>query len=153
MSKDKKTSVSSLTFKNYHIYSGNFMKKPPIVEILNVPLHGQQARSRNRIIKIFDERSAEVEASRMDLIKKFGKLDKNKEPELDPKTKSYILADEDGFKKEFGTLLEESCTFDVLPSNRADFQVVKELVLNCKVDFDINGTTVYEEICTIFESL
>lgn len=141
----KKEIVSSITLKNYHIR--------PLVQILDVPLHGQQARSRNRITSIFTERGRDLEKARLDLIKKFGKKDKEGNTEIDPITKNYNLENPAEFQKEFQAMMSEDSVFDILPSNRDDFKRIKEVVLDCKIDFDINGTTVYDEICQVFEKL
>lgn len=151
-SMEKKQKVDSLTFKNYHIYSSNFLKKAPLIEILDVPLHGTQARSRNRIIKLIMDKAKEIEESRMELIKKYCKKDKNGELVLND-DKTYKVEKMDEFSKEFTAMLEEDCILDVLPSNKTDLIAIKDVVLNSKINFDINGTNIYDDICKIFETL
>jgi len=117
-------------------------------------LHGAEARSRNKINALLNQRAKEIETERMEVIKKFAKVD--------PKTKELLVVDgayqfgekQESFEKEFDILMSEETTFDILPSNSDDWKTVKNLFLNkMKSDLSVPETDIYESICVAFEAI
>ena len=117
-------------------------------------LHSQEARSRNRILKIVIEGEKEVEEQRMELIKTHSKLDKDKNPIYNEAEKRFEIKDIEKFNTDFLTLMKEDYIFDVLPSTVQDFKVVKELFVDkFKSDLSVEDTVAYEELCQAFENI
>jgi hypothetical protein len=85
-------------------------------------LHGQELRSRTRIVDVLVAKATEFDKERVELVKKFAELDKKtKEPLMNEDGKSFKMKDMVGFQMAFSKLVNETVfTFDVLPSNSND---------------------------------
>ena len=123
-------------------------------------LHGQRARARNRIVKLIGEKAVMIEKERMIILGKYSKKTKDGELEtkevedvFGKKTRQYVIADQEKFNKQYQSLIDEDAVFDLLPSNREDFKIAKEIVLNLNVEMDFNQTDVYEQVCSAFEKI
>jgi len=79
----------------------------------NSMLHGQELRSRNRIMSILNDRFNEYESERMDLVNKYGKKDKKGKLEL--VNNRYSLDNTVKFNKEFNELAKSYIILDILP--------------------------------------
>ena len=120
--------------------------------IMDALLHGQELRSRAKMIPVLNERLASIEPDRLEIIKKYAELDKKtKEPVLEGN--NYKLKDPAGFEKEYHELLNKTTfTFDVLPSNSADWNSLKSIMLNLNKDFNYNDGITYTNICDKLEN-
>lgn len=136
---------NALTLKGYHLRF--------FYELLGVPLHGEQARARNRFVDLFRVKAKEMEAVRLELIQKYGKLDENKKPIWNDTLKRFELADPQGFDKEYSEALDKEIYFDYTPATRKDFLSVKQFILSSKKELDIEETEMYEDICSAFEKI
>ncbi len=136
----------ALVLKNYHLRI--------LFDILSAPLHGQEARSRNRVAKIFQAKFAALEEERMKLLEKYAKKDeKTKQMILDKTGKNYEMEDLPAFSKEYEEALGEDAIFDLLPSTRPDFVNAKKIVLAWAKPLTVAETDTYEEICQAFEKI
>lgn len=141
----KKEVVKALSLKNYHLRT--------MFEILESPLHGQEARARNRIARLFKEKQDVLEAERIKLLDKYAKKNEKGEKILDKSGRNYEMEDIDAFQKEYKETLDDAALFDILPSNKSDFSVVKKIVLEWKKPLGLAETELYEEICQAFEKI
>jgi hypothetical protein len=117
-------------------------------------LHGSEARARNKVRKIILERADQVEDERIALVEKYAKKGEDGKAVLDPKTDRYEIEDRENFNKEFLELMSETTSFDILPSNRAEFMIVKDIFINrMKSEMTVDDTNVYEEVCQAFEAI
>jgi hypothetical protein len=109
----EKNELKSITFT----YEETFLMGRWLKEAM---LHGQELRSRTKMIATFNERLASIEPDRMEIIKKYAELDKKtKQPILEGD--QYKLKDPAGFQKEYHEILNKTnFTFDILPSNLLD---------------------------------
>lgn len=134
----------ALVLKNYLINS--------CVNFLDVPLPAQIARSRNRFLKALSPRAEEFETERMKLINQYAEKGTDEKPLVMPNG-NYKIKDQAAFDAAWKTLKEETATFDVLPSNMADFHVVKGIMLGLDTPMNVGETHDYEELCIAFEKL
>jgi DNA gyrase/topoisomerase IV subunit A len=122
--------------------------------LVEAMLHGQECRSRNKIIKILKTKLDEFDKERMSLLEKYGEKDADGKRKIDETGKNYILADQEGFNKEYEELLSNSdVILDILPSNKADFGIVKAIILNLKRDFNYADGEIYTTLCEKLGSL
>jgi hypothetical protein len=58
-----------------------------------------------------------------------------------------------GFQMAFSKLVNETVfTFDVLPSNSNDWNIIKNVILNLKKDFNYGDGLTYSSICDKLEN-
>lgn len=141
---EKIVKASSIEFKNYMLQ--------PIIAWLNVPQHGDKARARNRVVKLIAEKYADFEKERLALVEKYSKKDDDGKSVLeetgDENKKRFIIEDQEAFDAEWKPLRTEIAIFDILPSNRNDWRVVREIFEKSTVEMDIETTDFYEAILT-----
>ena len=128
-------------------------------------LRGKECRARNKIVDMIRKKISDFEQERMKLVNKYAEKDeqnnliiKTDKIVVDGKEREqqhYVFVGEnrDNFNKEFQEL--ESNTkfiFDILPSDKEDWEIVKNLILNLQKDFDYWEGTIYNEICKKFEN-
>jgi len=116
-------------------------------------LHGQKSRSRNRITRILKERVDEYEVERRGLLEEYGKKDKEGKLVMTPGGGNFVIVDQKRFTKEFEELLDSNVVIDVLPSNKEDFVVVRDIILNLQRDFNYQQGELYESICSKLEKV
>lgn len=119
---------------------------------LNMPLHSEAARARNRIVKLLASAYDEYEDRRMELVEKYGIKDNDGNFKLDESGANYLLTDEEKFREDWLALRETSVTFDIL-QNRADWLVVKKVLEKITVQMDTPTTELYEDILSVFEGI
>jgi len=105
----------------------------------SLALGGKESRERTRFVKILSDHSAEVDAERIELAKKFSNTDKSGNPltKKDGDKEIYDLdpSKMEEFVKEFNELMDEEFVMDVLEGNKSKLQAVKDLVLNTSYVF------------------
>lgn len=134
----------TIEFKNYQI--------GPLLEFMNISLPNQAARARNRMIIFFGEPMKKVEEARQALLTKYCQLDEKKERVIG-ENGLYKLTDQAGFDKEYEELTHTIASFPITPSNKMDVDMVKDLILNLETKLSVKDTTVYNEICEVFEKI
>jgi uncharacterized Fe-S cluster-containing protein len=133
----KKAEIKALTLKNYQLKT--------ILNILDVPLHSERARARNRFYKIISAKENERETERIKIAEKYGKLNKER--------MVYEFKQPEKFSKEFSKLQNEVSIIDILPSVKADLPIIKEIINNSKIVMNFTETEVYEEIIAEFAKI
>jgi len=144
MEEKKTKECKTLTLKNYQL---NFF-----LSLLNVPLHGQELRSKTQIVKVIIGKTKDNEAKRIAIAENYAEKDEKGKPKVDKN--NYVLTDGNKVKmdKEYKELLEDDCVIDILPSIVKDMAIVKKIILESKKDFDKNNEGIlYDEICEILE--
>lgn len=131
----KQPELQALNLKNYQLEL--------LGTILDVPLHSERARARNRFYKIVQTKVGDKEKGRIELLEKYGKLNKE--------AHKYDIKDVKKFNEEWTKLQQEACIIDVLPSVKADLPIIKDILKNSKVEMNITDTEIYEEIMTEIE--
>lgn len=144
---EKETAVR---LKNYHL--------PKLVEWLNIPLHGQDARVRNRFLKVISPRYNEVDAERVKLLRDLSEKDEKGEPKTIEGGRAFDLTPEnrEKFAEQMSEINSEEFVIDVLESNRKDLKAVRQLLLGAiseRFEFDIRETDLLDEICQAFEKI
>jgi len=144
-----------LGFKNYHLML--------LWKLLDIPLHGKEARARQRFLNLIVPRLQEIESERVRLNKELAIKDEKGEPIIEEKINSLTGQKDKGYKhstesleklnKELEDLQNEFYGIDILGSNREDIAFVKKLVLESRRDLTIVEGQIYEEICGIFENI
>lgn len=152
MSKEKqgknpteKKEVNSVSFENKYLEN--------MLKWLNVPLHGAEASSRNRVVEVIGDAFNMYEKDRIAMnernsIKdeKTGKPVMYKEP--NDNRDHYKIADMEAWKKEYEELASSKAIFDILPSTRPHWRVARDIFKNTKVAMDIETTTFWEMVTT-----
>ncbi len=122
-----------------------------LFEIIDAPLHGAQARARNRVAKRFNFLAKELEDNRQKLLEKYAKKNKDGSLKKNASGSAYDMEDEEAFKKEYSKALEADVVMEITNGERDDFRSIKEVILNTQKMFDIAETETYETLCTAFE--
>jgi len=135
--------TKSIKLKNYHLNS--------LYSWFNMPLHSKYARARNRFLRIIIARIEEIEEERKKLLNKYAKKDKDGKEIIE--NNNYVLGENlEAFNKEYGEMIQEEYVIDILPSNREDIYIVRDMLLNLKKEFDFKEGEIYDEICLAFEN-
>lgn len=129
-----------LVLKNYMLNT--------LVQLLNVPVAGQAARARNRFLQALKGAADELEAKRMELLKKYGDL---KDGELQIENGHYKLTDKEAFDKEFADLQEGTLALQCKAEQLIDFQAVHRILNTLETKLTVDQTTVYDAICNSFD--
>lgn len=119
-------------------------------------LGAAQSRERSKFIELLAEEATGIEAVRMDLLKKYAKLDEKGEPEIIKKddTDHYDIPEAEmvNFTKEMNEYLEGDFTCGG-PGLKNRLTVLKEVVLNTPGSIDPNIAPSYDKWCDAFEAM
>ena len=130
----------------------------PLIIWLDIPLHSEKAVARNRITKLLKTEFELFEADRLQALEKH-KVMKDGKPELEmimengKEVESFKLKDPKKWSEEWKKMQEQTVTLDVLPSNRAQWRIVRDLLKGTKVEMDIEMTEWYEHILSAVEKV
>jgi len=144
----KKNEIKSIELANYQIKD--------ILDRLNVPLHSEKARARNRIVEILGPIANATEKERLALVDKYAEKDENNKPVIvmgEFGKDHYKLTDDAAFQKEWQEVQAVKNTFDILPSNRMAWIVVREMWEKTTREMDINETILWEEIINALKGI
>ena len=138
----------------------------------SVQLLGKESRARSRFTKILtDYLSNDVEKQRVEIVKKYAKLDEEGNPSVIIDSKARRIFDvlpekSEEMNKEYANLLEHSLELHVTDLNRETIATVKDVVLNSQFVFGpldndseqirqakINLADNYSEWCESFEKV
>lgn len=138
---------------------------PTVSEWLALPMHGKEARSRNRFVRSLHAGIAQLEEDRLEIIKRFADLDANGElqvideefaPNATRKVYKFKSAEErQKAEKEIDEMKEELFKLDITPANSDDFVLVRNLILDrvgAEFQFTFSETEVYDAACEAFEN-
>lgn len=112
---------------------------------VNVPLHSEEARARNRIVKLLQSAYEDFEKYRLSLVDKYGEKDDEGNLKFTEDGSNYLLTDEEQFAEEWNVLKEATVTFPIL-ENRTDWLVVNNILKNITIQMDTATTEQYEEL-------
>lgn len=137
--------VKSLQFKNRHLKW--------IAGFLKVQLHGPKQRARTRFMRIINPLGEDFNELRLEKLKEITPKDDKGEPKMIPGTNTYDL----GPKKEeyaewFKTFLEEPVVVDILPSNKEDIEIIRQILNELELPLDDEGGEELEQILEVFDS-
>lgn len=123
--------------------------------ILNVPLHGAQSRARNRFSQIIKSKIEVLEDARIDLVESYAQKDEKGNPKMLENGQEYDIDPKDleKYKAEFNTLMEEYTIIDMVPSVKADFVVIRPIILESKMELQTVDGYMYDEICKAVEAI
>lgn len=141
-----------------------------LYKMLDVPLHGSQARARARFAKLIKQAAFDVQefladkdSKRVELAEKFAEKDPKtgKAIELDGGTR-YHITDENmvkfekavkPHKAETEAYLDEELIVDLLPSVKADFLAIRPVVLESKLTLGTIDSYIFEVLCERFQNV
>lgn len=120
-------------------------------------LQGQDSRNRTKFVEMIGEELKENEETRLEIVKKYAKLDDKKEPILVEKedgSKHYEIPDDKlpEFQKEFIAFLETDFSCGG-PGLKTRLEAVKNIVLNTTVEIDPKIAADYDAWCNAFEAM
>lgn len=144
----KKTKATSITIKNGHVVD--------LVKWLNMPLHGDQSRVRNRFLKLIEPRYNEIETERLAKLKEITPKDEAGKPKMMPDKRTFDLGDQaEPFNEWIKERHAEEYVIDILDSNKATLRGVKDLLKKVGENLMFNSEQgeSYDELCDIFETL
>lgn len=131
-----------------------------LYNLLNIPLHGREARARNRFLKLITPRINEINAERLEILKELSEKDEKGMPIM-VKTLNKEGQNQDEFKltpenlvrfrADYLSYLNEDLVLDILPSNKVDIGVIKLLLENTPKEFSLEDGQIYDALCESFE--
>lgn len=122
-----------------------------ILRILDGDLPFSRSRRRKMFTDIIMEKLRGREASRMELINKFGKKDDKGKLLLDGN--KYQLDKPEEFNKEFLTLYNEEIVIDLPPSLDESIKLVKDIIVTTDIVVKDSEIELVEEIIKAFEAI
>lgn len=123
----------------------------------SLSLQGQDSRNRTKFVEMLAEEVKENEETRMEIVKKYAKLDDKNEPVLVEKeggAKHYEIPDDkmEEFQKEVVSFLEQDATFGGAGMKNR-FETVKNIVLNTTEKIGPQIAADYDVWCEAFEAI
>ncbi|WP_453992096.1 DUF1617 family protein [Bacillus nitroreducens] len=118
--------------------------------LFNLSLKGKQSRHRTKFIKTLSDRLNEVAEQEKELLKEHCHLDEDGEPKTINDGKNWDVKDVDAFVKDCNELYEEELVIDG-GDNHGMLKTVKEVLLNCDVEFSGQDASIYDYLCDQFE--
>lgn len=122
--------------------------------LLNLKLRGFENRMRNKFLKLLTNHLKTVQEEHIDLLKEYCKTNEQNEfltITQDGKT-FYDIDDVEGFQKQYVKLMEESLYIEVNDGTIEMLSSVKNIILNCDMEFSGNEALKYESYCELFEN-
>jgi len=151
MVKDK-----TLKIKNLHL--------DLLVLLLDKPRHGQDARAKNRFLKMVQPRRDEKEKTRKEILENHADKDKGgkslmeeyptptpKDPTKKGKRLKLTEKNLEKAQAEYAEYCEEELIIDVLPSNKVDIGAIKMMLEADTTDLPTIDGAVYDILCEAFE--
>lgn len=124
---------------------------------LDIPLHSEKARARNRIVAILKSFYEESEETRMKIVEKFARKEADGTlkiiTDVATGSTSYDIEDRKRFDEAWIKAQGIEYTFDIMPSNRDHWKVVRGIFENTKMEFDIEMTDTWEAIINALENI
>lgn len=128
-------------------------------KILDKPCHGKEARAKNRFLKLIVPRLQEIEKERLELVRQYAEKDKKGEAVVEEyeeegkqeKRFKILQGNLLKFQNEYNEYLFEDFVIDVLPSNKVDIGIVKEMLDADTTEWNTLEGAIYDTICVAFE--
>jgi hypothetical protein len=121
--------------------------------LLSLRLKGSDNRMRNRLVKILQNQLKILQEEHKELLNEYCKKDGNGEFITIQKngTSFYDIDDVKGFQVEFQILMEENLHIPMDANNQAMLKAVRDVVVNCDLEFSGTDALNYEYYCEILE--
>jgi hypothetical protein len=124
---------------------------------LNIPLHGEELRSRNKFIKLIEDQHLKTQEKRVTMLNEAAEKDENGKPIFE-ESGHYKLTDENTqkFGKEFNSFLKDSSQLYSIEGTEMKKYVedIKTLLLERMVKgLDIEEGKIYDAILEELESV
>lgn len=146
--KTKTTAVANtITLKNDDLGT--------LISWLSLPLHSEKASARNRIVKLLQAEGEIFDNVRQEALEKH-KITKDGKAETwkDDKGKTFFkLKDDAKWAEEYQKLSLLPVTFDVLPSNRESWRIVRSILADTKNEMDVPTTDWWESVLVALKNV
>lgn len=121
---------------------------------LNTPLHGEQARARNKFTAIIEKQYLASLDGRTDILKKFSDKDKKtKEPIVE--NGLYKMSDTklEEAKKEVNKFLDKVTTYELTKAEKQLVKTIIKILNDAKIPLDIANGKVYDSVMSELEAV
>lgn len=121
---------------------------------LNAPLHGEQARARNKFTAIIEKQYLASLDGRTDILKKFSDKDKKtKEPIVE--NGLYKMSDTklEEAKKEVNKFLDKVTTYELTKAEKQLVKTIIKILNDAKIPLDIANGKVYDSVMSELEAV
>lgn len=145
--KKETTALKGLTFKNYQLQV--------LAKLLDVPMHGQEMRSRTRFLRKLMELGDEVNNVRKDKLVELSEKDDNGKPKMKADAPGqYDLSPENlaKFQEFYKELMQENVVIDILASNVEDIRTVYNTLSKLPTALGAADAEEYELLMEAFEA-
>ena len=145
--KEDNTKVKVLVFKNSSL--------EVLMNILNIPLHGSEARLRNKFISLIDKQLTVIRNERQRILHKYTKKDESGNLKTVEGGKSFDISPDDlkKFRNEMKEFLEKEHPIEVSDKNKSAVKIASKLVLETNKTFNVEEGADYDEIAQAFENI
>jgi hypothetical protein len=121
---------------------------------LNLPLHGEQARARNKFTAIIEKQYFASLSGRTDILKEYSEKDKKtKEPIIE--NGMFKMGDKvlEKAKEEVTKFLAKTTTYEFTKNEKALVKTVVKILNDAKIPLDIANGKIYDEVMGELESI
>lgn len=121
---------------------------------LNAPLHGEQARARNKFTAIIEKQYFASLEGRTDILKKFADKDKKtKEPIVENGLYKMPDAKLEEAKKEVNKFLDKVTTYELTKAEKQLVKTVIKILNDAKIPLDIANGKIYDSVMSELEAV
>lgn len=133
----------------------NYELEPFIEFLYNLKLVDRKSRMRTRFIRLLNEKLQLLEDERLQLIREHARLDENGDPVIIVKDgkQVYDVKDIEKFNQAYMRLLHEEVVIDQTLERKDMLETVKDIVLNCGLEFEGEDQFKYDRWCEIMEQV
>lgn len=126
--------------------------------LANLALVGRESRERTKFVEALQEQLKEIDAMRLEMIKKYADKDKDGEPikiKEEGQEERFSVSDAKlkEFEKEYMEYIDESTFILGGPGNIQRLKIVKEIVLNTEEKITGPLASDYSKWCDAFETI
>lgn len=121
---------------------------------LNLPLHGEQARARNKFTAIIEKQYFASLEGRTNILKEYSDKDKKtKEPIIE--NGMYKMSEKvlEKAKEEVTKFLAKTTTYESTKNEKALVKTVVKILNDAKIPLDIQNGKIYDEVMGELESV
>lgn len=121
---------------------------------LNLPLHGEQARARNKFTAIIEKQYFASLEGRTNILKEYSDKDKKtKEPIIE--NGMYKMSEKvlEKAKEEVTKFLAKTTTYEFTKNEKALVKTVVKILNDAKIPLDIQNGKIYDEVMGELESV
>lgn len=125
------------------------------VFLYGLGLKGKQSRMRTRFVKILNDHLMLMNEERQQLLEDYAKKDEQGEyvKEEHEGQQVFILDDAEGYNLEMMKLMKEEFIYEETQERLDMLLEIKEVVLNCDVEFSGNEAILYDKWCEAVEDI